>query len=113
MDNSARETGGAGFGYAMNVAPLQYGGDKVARQTEIPRYSEELAKALAACAQGLDHLENRLSSVTSAEPPSPAREPGAVMAVPQSDVGRRLQEMGGQAMSINARLQSLIRRLEV
>jgi hypothetical protein len=105
--------GGAIGGYAAMGSLKTQACDT--RMAEIPHEIECIERTLKGCYQGLDTLNERLSSsVARCEPPSAVENKTASpQAVPQTATGRALQSLAAQVAEINARIQSLIARLEV
>lgn len=84
-----------------------------ARQLEVPHQMEMLDRNIKGIAQGLEHLENRLSeSILRSQPPQPPGTAAAPTPVQSSSIGSRLQDTNTTLAALNDRVQNLIQRLE-
>jgi hypothetical protein len=84
-----------------------------ARQLEVPHQLEMLDRNIKGIAQGIDHLESRLSE-SILRPVAPQAQANATSPVPvqNSHVGSRMQDANTLLALLNERVQSLIARLE-
>lgn len=113
MTHELKQASGAVAGYARDHAMLPT--EPAARQLEIPHQLERLERTLKGCMQGLDTLNDRLStSILASEPPNKTSDPrgGELMAAPRSHLGSRIQELTSVTAMVNERIQGLIARLE-
>jgi hypothetical protein len=103
----------------MNYAQPQMAADTksdAGRMAEIPHEIECIERTLKGCYQGIETLDDRLSgSVARCLPPHPVNDnkTSTVEPVLQTPTARALHSITGQVADLNARIQSLIQRLEV